>query len=163
MASITEVNNLVATLRSRRVNTLTELRRIEKVLVSINADHSESLTEAWNYYVNSGNFLNELRGLTRQYPFSAELLEGAKRRVYIDQNSSRSWNFAWLILTKIRHDQMIGEFALKTAYQPVMWGGEVPDTASANQLAIVLVDQWSRAVEQMLRHWMSPPVFNSYY
>lgn len=96
---------MLHTLRSHRVNTLTELRRIEKVLSSVNAlAYYAPMTEAWNYYVSSNNFLSELRGLTRQYPFSTELLESAKWSVYNDPDSSKSWNFAWLILTKLRNE-----------------------------------------------------------
>jgi hypothetical protein len=36
------------------------------------------MTAAWAHYVNSNNLLNELRGLTRNYPFSSELLDEAK-------------------------------------------------------------------------------------
>lgn len=96
---------MLHTLRGHRVNTLTELRRIEKVLIPINvSDYSAPMTDAWNYYVSSNNFFSELRGLTREYPFSADLLENAKWRVYNDPYSSKSWNFAWLLLTKIKNE-----------------------------------------------------------
>lgn len=96
---------MLHTLRSHRVNTLTELRRIEKILSSVNAvEYSTPMTEAWNHYVSSNNFLSELRGLTRQYPFSTELLENAKWRVYNDPTSSKSWNFAWLLLMKVKNE-----------------------------------------------------------
>ena len=85
--SVTEVNQMRQTLRSRRVNTLTELRRIESVLTTLPSFSNElihEVTDSWGYYVSSNNFLNELRGLTRQYPFSNELLEDAKVRVLND-------------------------------------------------------------------------------
>jgi hypothetical protein len=105
--TIAEVNSMIQSLRSRRVNTLTELRRIERTLAVLPAFSTEyivNMTDAWNNYVNCNNFLNELRGLTRRYPFSAELLEEAKQRVINDANSSRSWNFAWLLLVKMRNE-----------------------------------------------------------
>lgn len=105
--SITEVNQMRQTLRSRRVNTLTELRRIESVLTTLPNFMTElihEMTDSWGHYVSSNNFLNELRGLTRQYPFSNELLEDARARVLNDPSSSRSWNFAWLLLAKIKNE-----------------------------------------------------------
>jgi hypothetical protein len=36
------------------------------------------MTAAWAHYVNSNNLLNELRGLTKNYPFSSDLLDEAK-------------------------------------------------------------------------------------
>jgi len=107
LISITEVNQMRQTLRSRRVNTLTELHRIESVLTTLPSFSTElihEMTDSWGYYVSSNNFLNELRGLTRQYPFSNELLEDAKARVLNDPSSSRSWNFAWLLLAKIKNE-----------------------------------------------------------
>ena len=35
---------------------------------------------------------------------SSECLEEAKRRVYSDPQSNRSWNFCWLVLTKIQNE-----------------------------------------------------------
>lgn len=103
--SLTEINQMRQTLRQRRVNTLTELCRIERVLAalpSFTADYMGDVSDAWAHYVASNNLLQELRGLTRQYPFSAELLDDAKARVYADPKSSRSWNLAWLLLVKIK-------------------------------------------------------------
>lgn len=59
--------------------------------------------------------------------------------------------------------QMVAEFATKTAYEPAMWGNATPDPASATQLASVLTQEWSKAVDQMLRHWSSPPTTDSFY
>jgi hypothetical protein len=39
---------------------------------------TQPMTAAWAHYVNSNNLLNELRGLTRNYPFSSDLLDEAK-------------------------------------------------------------------------------------
>ena len=44
-----------------------------------------------------------------------------------------------------------------------MWGGSVPDPQSVAQLTAVLTQEWTRAVDQMLRHWSVPPVFSSSY
>jgi hypothetical protein len=99
------VDQLIESLRTRRVNTLTELRRIERIAASSSdadqAKFQEPMTAAWKYYVDSNNLLNELRGLTRNYPFSSECLNEAKWLVLNDPESNRSWNVAWLVLTKI--------------------------------------------------------------
>jgi hypothetical protein len=61
---------MVDALRTHRVNTLAELRRIERVLAAIGTDDvTEPMTTAWSYYVNSHGLLTELRSLTRNYPF----------------------------------------------------------------------------------------------
>lgn len=39
---------------------------------------TQPMTAAWAHYVNSNNLLNELRGLTKNYPFSSDLLDEAK-------------------------------------------------------------------------------------
>jgi len=79
------------------------------------------MTAAWAHYVNSNNLLNELRGLTKNYPFSSELLDEAKvgesssacrhgkltfgqRLVVTDPGSVRSWNYCWLVLVKIERE-----------------------------------------------------------
>jgi hypothetical protein len=62
------------------------------------------MTQAWTYYVTSNNLLSELRGLTRNYPFSSDTLDDAKQRVSYDPDSNRSWNYAWLVLAKMRDE-----------------------------------------------------------
>ena len=62
------------------------------------------MTSAWAYYVNSNNLLSELRGITKNYPFSSECLDEAKWRVIADPESMRSWNYCWLVLVKIRDE-----------------------------------------------------------
>lgn len=97
---------LIESLNTHRINTLTELCRIERV--AANASDEDALafqapmTSAWTYYVISNNLLNELRGLTRNYPFSSEALDDAKWQVSSDPESNRSWNYAWLVLVKMR-------------------------------------------------------------
>ena len=98
---------MLKSLRTHRVNTLTELRRIEKLLAqngNTAKDVTEAMTTAWAHYVNSNNLLSELRGLTKNYPFSSECLDEAKWQVIGDPNSIKSWNYAWLILKKIRDE-----------------------------------------------------------
>ncbi|KAF8247321.1 hypothetical protein K440DRAFT_682601 [Wilcoxina mikolae CBS 423.85] len=160
IVSITEINQMRQTLRHRRVNTLTELCRIERVLTSLpGPEYIDELTDAWGYYVST-NFLQELRGLTRQYPFSTELVEDAKARVYNDPKSCKSWNLAWLLLAKMKTDQMIPQYAVRTANQPSMWGGVVPNPIHAAELANILNREWSRAVDQLLKHYPTPPTVN---
>ena len=96
---------LIRSLRTHRINTLTELRRIEKLFAPNNAaDVTEAMTSAWAFYVNSNNLLSELRGMTKNYPFSSECLDEAKWQVIGDSASARSWNYAWLILRKIKDE-----------------------------------------------------------
>ncbi|KAI4146603.1 MAG: hypothetical protein LQ340_005869 [Diploschistes diacapsis] len=90
---------LIKSLEAHSVNTLVELRRIEKVLVGA-TDATGPMTNAWAHYVNSNNLLSELRGLTKSYPFSSECLDEAKWMVISDPQSSRSWNYCWLVLQK---------------------------------------------------------------
>ena len=101
----TDKDQLINSLRTHRVNTLTELRRIEKIFAHFDqAEFSEPMTTAWAYYVNSNNFLSELRGLTKNYPFSSECLDEAKWKVIEDPASTRSWNYCWLVLMKIQNE-----------------------------------------------------------
>lgn len=94
---------LIRSLRTHRVNTLIELRRIERLFAfSTATDATEAMTSAWTHYVNSNNLLSELRGMTRDYPFSSTCLDAAKREVIGDPTSTRSWNYCWLVLTKIK-------------------------------------------------------------
>ena len=104
-----ELNNqadkekLLRSLRTHSVNTLIELRRIEKTLAPVStSDVTEAMTGAWAHYVNSNNLLSELRGLTKNYPFSSECLDEAKWQVIGDPASTRSWNYCWLVLSKIQ-------------------------------------------------------------
>lgn len=98
---------MIESLQSHKVNTLTELCRIERAASSCeNAQDAQAFQEplrnAWDYYVNSNQLLSELRGLSRNYPISGVLVDEARRLVFEDVNSGRSWNFAWLCLVKIR-------------------------------------------------------------
>jgi hypothetical protein len=99
---------LIESLNTHRINTLTELCRIERFAASSSEEDQilfqEPMTAAWTYYVTSNNLLTELRNLTVNYPFSNELLDDAKWRVSSDPNSNRSWNYAWLVLTKMQDE-----------------------------------------------------------
>lgn len=98
-------DQLIQSLRTHRVNTITELRRIEKIFAFLDsAEVTEPMTTAWAHYVNSNNLLNELRGLTRTYPFSSECLDEAKALVVRDPSSIRSWNYCWLVLVKMEKE-----------------------------------------------------------
>ncbi|KAL9106778.1 MAG: hypothetical protein Q9227_008200 [Pyrenula ochraceoflavens] len=98
-----DLDRIINALRSHRINTITELRRVEKTCAHVNHPGIiEAMTSAWAYYVNSNNLLSELRGLTGSYPFSSACLDEAKWAVLQDPNSARSWNYCWLVLTKIQ-------------------------------------------------------------
>lgn len=73
------VLELVDCLTTHRVNTLTELCRIERVAASCEDEANvkafkQPMTAAWVHYVTSNQLLMELRGLTRNYPFSGDVV-----------------------------------------------------------------------------------------
>ncbi|KAI1077458.1 hypothetical protein F5B20DRAFT_551302 [Whalleya microplaca] len=158
------VQQLIESLRTHRVNTLTELCRIERVAASCEDEEEsrafqEPMTSAWDYYVNSNQFLTELRGLTRNYPISGEMVEAAHQLVRNDPNSNRSWNLAWLCLVKIRDDGLIPTYAQSDSWRREMWGGRDPTQEEADQLAQCFEWEWTQAVENMLRHWAVSPTW----
>jgi hypothetical protein len=57
---------------------------------------------------------------------------------------------------------MIQAYAASEAAKPEMWGGRVPDSLEARQLADCFEYEWTEALEQMLRHWQSPPTTTGY-
>ncbi|OAX83981.1 hypothetical protein ACJ72_01663 [Emergomyces africanus] len=149
--------NLINALRTHRINTITELRRAERALAQDDpAEATEPLSEAWRYYVYSNNLLNELRGLTKNYPFSSECLDDAKVLTVSDLKNSHSGNFCWLVLLKILEQQLIPKHARDIAANPVMWGGRAPTTTEIEQLSDACTAEWTMAVQQMLRHWELP-------
>lgn len=52
---------------------------------------------------------------------------------------------------------MIQAYATAEAAKPEMWGDRVPDQSEAEQLAACFVYEWDEALNQMLRHWDTPP------
>ncbi|KAF7954435.1 hypothetical protein EAE96_005556 [Botrytis aclada] len=157
---------LIESLSTHRVNTLTELCRIERIAAASNEEDllliRDPMTAAWTYYVTSHNLLNELRNLTPNYTFSNDLLDDAKWRVSSDPNSDRSWNYAWLVLIKIHDDGMIQTHTESEAAKPEMWGGRYPEAEEAAQLAACFAYEWQEALDQMLRHWETPPTNSGY-
>ncbi|KUJ23327.1 uncharacterized protein LY89DRAFT_179098 [Mollisia scopiformis] len=155
------IGDIIQSLNTHRVNTLTELCRIERIAASGSEDDQlafqEPMTSAWSYYVNSNQMLNELRNLTRDYPFSSDVLDDAKWRVSNDPASNRTWNYAWLVLIKMKDDEMIEAYAASEAAKPEMWAGRTPDDEEAQQLAACFAYAWNSALEQMLRHWDTAP------
>lgn len=149
---------LLNALNSHRYNTVTDLRRVERVLAYLNdAEVTEPMTRAWRYYVDSHNFLSELRGLTRNYLFSSECLDEAKILVQQDPASIRSWNYCWLILVKIQRERLIQKHARNMAVRSAMWGNQTPPQNHVEMLYNNLVAEWTRAVKQMLKLWDQPP------
>lgn len=119
----------------------------------------EAMTAAWLHYISSNQFLAELRGLTRSYPISGDMVQEAYNRVLADPESNRSWNLAWLCLIKIRDDGLVGVYATADASKAEMWGSKTPTQAEVNQLAACFEYEWTTAIEIMLRHWTFSPTW----
>ncbi|KAG6005291.1 hypothetical protein E4U21_000266 [Claviceps maximensis] len=156
---------LIDMLTSHTVNTLTQLVRIERTAATTSSRReAEALQSpiraAWVYYVNSGQLTTELCNLTPRYPFSGALVEEANRRVRQDPSSSRSWNLAWLVLTKIREGGLIAVYAREEALKPGMWDGRrLGNENDVARLAACFEEEWNAAVVRMLRHWERPPTW----
>ncbi|KAI4190102.1 MAG: hypothetical protein LQ346_004987 [Caloplaca aetnensis] len=139
-------DRLLHALRSRLINTLPELRRIERIFAALPNSAPDTTAQpmqtAWLNYVDSHSLLNELRGLTRHYPFSSACLDEAKASA---PRVSASGNFCWRVLKWVR-DQLL-------AAKPAMWGGKTPSPAEVGQLAAACESEWTRAVTTLLRHW----------
>ncbi|KAL9110448.1 MAG: hypothetical protein Q9227_004992 [Pyrenula ochraceoflavens] len=149
---------LIPALHSHQINSITDLRRAERALAFFDTlGAKESLTSAWLYYVNSNNLLNELRGLTGNYPFSSECLDEAKCLVSEDPNSARSWNHCWLVLSKIQRSHLIENHAEQLASKLEMWGNYTPRPQDVRKLQNNLTEEWFRAVRHLLRHWEGAP------
>lgn len=125
---------LISWLQTRRVNTITELRRVEKAFITFpspspSPEAAESLTNAWLHYVNSNQLLNELRSLTKSYPFSSECLDEAKWLVIGDIDFSRSSNYCRVVLAKVMTMYVYIQFIYLpfTAFG-VLTGIQEPDT-----------------------------------
>ena len=158
------IQELINTLITHRVNTLTDLCRIERIAASCEHEDDarafqQPMTSAWIHYVSSNSLLTELRGFTRNFPFSSDILDEAHRRVRCDPESNRSWNLAWLCLTRMRDDGLVMIYAAAEAGKQEMWGGKTPSEEEKSQLADCFEKEWTRAIETMLRHWVNPPTW----
>lgn len=167
------IQQLLDTLRHQRVNTITELCRIERAAAACTRpDDARAfqapMTQAWVRYVTGHQLLGELRGLTRGYPFSAELVREAYAQVRADPRSNRSWNLAWLCLVRIRGDDddgnggddgLIATYAVAEASKPSMWGGLVPREEDVLKLSGCFSREWTLAVSVMLKHWPVAPTW----
>ncbi|KAK3695712.1 hypothetical protein B0T22DRAFT_370404, partial [Podospora appendiculata] len=162
--SLKSTRQLIESLQTHRVNTLTELCRIERVAAACETEEDARafqgpMTAAWDYYVTSNQMLSELRGLTTSYPFCGDILTQAQALVRSDPESNRSWNLAWLCLVKIRDDDLISTYAALEAARPEMWAGRLPEAEEAEQLAACFKYEWEMAVLNMLRHWQVSPTW----
>ncbi|KAL8974379.1 MAG: hypothetical protein Q9197_001374 [Variospora fuerteventurae] len=145
-------DRLIHSLRTHTINTLPELRRIERIFSALNApDTAVPMQNAWIYYVDSHNLLNELRGLTRDYPFSSECLDEAKARV--PRNGNGGGNYCWKVLKWVKDQSLIPRHARLLAAKPAMWGGKKPSAADVQKLATMCTNEWTRALTTLLRHW----------
>ncbi|KAI4134167.1 MAG: hypothetical protein LQ341_006068 [Variospora aurantia] len=145
-------DRLIHSLRTHNINTLPELRRIERIFSALNApDTAAPMQNAWIYYVDSHNLLNELRGLTRDYPFSSECLGEAKAMV--PRNGNVGGNYCWKVLKWVKDQSLIPRHASLLAAKPAMWGGKKPSAADVQKLATMCTNEWTRALTTLLRHW----------
>ncbi|EHL00802.1 hypothetical protein M7I_3192 [Glarea lozoyensis 74030] len=85
-----------------------------------------------------------------------------QHKVSNDPDSNRSWNYAWLVLIKIQDDALVDIYAEAESVKPEMWDGRVPEPEEAQQLAACFVWEWKEALDQMLRHWETPPTTTGY-
>ncbi|KAK4199161.1 hypothetical protein QBC40DRAFT_176942 [Triangularia verruculosa] len=156
---------IIECLRTHRINTLTDLCRVERLSAGAKEEadqlaFQEPLTSAWVYYVESNQMLSELRGLTPNYAFCGDMLTYAQDLVRNDPQSNRSWNFAWMVLEKIREEDLIPTYAAIEAAKPEMWGAIVPNEQQIQELAACFTQDWSFAITWMLQHWaVAPPVW----
>ncbi|RDA93301.1 hypothetical protein CP533_2022 [Ophiocordyceps camponoti-saundersi (nom. inval.)] len=158
------VMQLIDCLTTHRVNTLTELCRIERIAASCEDEadataFQKPMTAAWVHYVTSHQLLTELRGLTKNYPFSGDVVREAHRRVRADPNSNRSWNLAWLCLRKIKDDGLVAAFAAVEAGKPEMWASTRPSAEDVARLVACFEHEWDSAVNTLLRHWQRAPAW----
>ncbi|KJZ71225.1 hypothetical protein HIM_09368 [Hirsutella minnesotensis 3608] len=158
------VLQLVECLKTHRVNTLTELCRIERVAAACEDEadaraFQKPMTAAWVHYVTSHQLLTELRGLTPRYPFSGDIIRDAYRRVRADPASNRSWNLAWLVLRVIKDDGLVAAFAAAEAAKPEMWAPMRPGPDDVARLTACFEQEWKGAVDTMLRHWQRAPAW----
>jgi hypothetical protein len=166
LTSQPSVQNLIDTLNGNRINTLTELCRVERLAASACTTPAQTIalrapmTSAWHHYVvTSNHLLAELRGLTSSYPFSGDVVQESLRRVREDPKSNRSWNLAWLCLVKVLEDGLIPLYAATEAMKPEMWAGTEPKQEDLARLVGFFEFEWTAAVHRMLRHWTMSPTW----
>ncbi|KAL9635393.1 MAG: hypothetical protein Q9164_003484 [Protoblastenia rupestris] len=150
---------MLHSLRTHRVNTLTELRRIEKSLTSDDStDVTEAMTAAWAHYVNSNNLLSELRGMTKNYPFSSECLDEAKWQVIGDPEKRVSSTLFKPLQVSLRLEDwsLIEKHARILAIKPAMWGGKNPNASGVEKLANACIAEWTRALDDHLGRRRGP-------
>lgn len=63
--------------------------------------------------------------------------------------------WGWVLMSSDR--DLIYKHANRTARDPRMWGGQEPHRAHVEQLAGILKQQWTAAVERLLRSWEGQP------
>ncbi|KAL8679843.1 MAG: hypothetical protein Q9186_003909 [Xanthomendoza sp. 1 TL-2023] len=152
----TSLPSLLLSLRSHTINTLPALRRTERLLASLPPNTTPQLPDlklalqtAWKYYVDHHHLLNELRGLTKSYPFSETLLEQAKAGVVVGGG-----NYCYGVLKRVKYQEgLVRVHARALAAKPVMWGGRKPSGAEVQKLAVACEGEWVRVVGLLLRHW----------
>ncbi|KAI4237556.1 MAG: hypothetical protein LQ349_001752 [Xanthoria aureola] len=150
----TSLPALLHSLRSHTINTLPALRRTERLIASLppstpnKADIAKALHDAWIYYVDYHSLLNELRGLTKTYPFSESCLEEAKRGV-----GKASGNYCYGVLKRVKDQGLIPSHARALAARPAMWGGRKPTATEIQKLASACEVEWTRVLNIVLRHW----------
>ncbi|KAM3560191.1 hypothetical protein MY1884_003065 [Beauveria asiatica] len=158
------IRHLLDTLMHQRIDTMTELCRIERAAAACaRPDDARAfqgpMTRAWVRYVVGRRLLVELRGLTPGFPVCAELVDEAHRRVRADPASNRSWNLAWLCLVRIRDDSLVAAYAVVEASKPCMWGGLPPSDEDVFRLSACFEREWTLAVAILLRHWPVAPAW----
>ncbi|OAA48982.1 hypothetical protein BBO_02027 [Beauveria brongniartii RCEF 3172] len=158
------IRHLLDTLTHQRIDTMTELCRIERAAAACaRPDDARAfqgpMTCAWVRYVVGRRLLVELRGLTPGFPVCAELVDEAHRRVRADPASNRSWNLAWLCLVRIRDDNLVAAYAVVEASKPCMWGGLPPSDEDVFRLSVCFEREWTLAVAILLRHWPVAPAW----
>ncbi|KAH7628922.1 hypothetical protein B0T09DRAFT_402252 [Sordaria sp. MPI-SDFR-AT-0083] len=103
-----------------------------------------------NYVVTTQSLLVELRGLTTNYPFSAQIIPLAVQFVRADPDSDRSWNLAWLVLNKILSEGLVESVSWEEAGWEGYWGNRLPSEAERGMLAGEMAREWKEAVERLV-------------
>ncbi|KAL8906274.1 MAG: hypothetical protein Q9171_006334 [Xanthocarpia ochracea] len=153
-SNTTSLPALLQSLRSHTINTLPALRRTERLIASLppstpnKSEITKALNEAWIYYVDYHSLLNELRGLTKNYPFSESCLEEAKNGV-----SKGQGNYCYGVLKRIKDRGLIPPHARALAARPAMWGGRKPSATEMHKLATACESEWTRVLAILLRYW----------